>query len=277
MQRFSLTILLFTLLALGGCQRQPTGFRLELHEATTPENKAIRSLLQEADLSPVLVGLNAAFKLPTTIPVVFREGTEQAVYENGEIIICYDFLSHLDQALKDDFPDPKVRSEILLGEAHFVLYHEVGHALVQTLDIPVVGQEEDAVDGLATIIAVSVLKRPELAIGAAVALDALEQSDEEFHQEDYWDTHSLDAQRYYNIVCWVHGGAPEMCEDLVAQLVPEDWFKTRAGDCPEEFERLRRNWARLLEPHFKPGIRLLARAKRKAREREKARADKGNR
>ena len=269
MQLFWLQILI--LLVLGGCNRQPVGFQLELQEATSPENRAIKGLLQQADLSRVLVGLNAAFKLPATIPVIFREGPEQAVYQDGRIIICYDFLAHLDQALQEDFTDPRIRNEILLGEAHFVLYHEVGHALVQTLDIPVVGQEEDAVDGLATVIAVSVLKRPELAIGAAVALDALEQSDEDFHQEDYWDTHSLDAQRYYNIICWVHGGAPEMCEDLVAQLVPEDWFKTRAGDCPEEFERLRRNWARLLEPHFKPGIRLLARAKRKAKEREKTR------
>ncbi len=256
------------MLFLMSCQRQETGFVLELESATTRQTQEVRRLLEQADLGRVLKGLNGAFRLPRLVPVVFREGEEVALYEEGRIIICYDFIGQLDEALKPKYSDPAQRHRILLGHAHFVLYHEVGHALVDMLDIPVVGQEEDAVDGLATIIAVGVLKQPDLAVGA-VALDSLDHPEGEFQPQDYWDKHSLDAQRYYNILCWVHGGAPELCEGMVRELVPEDWFESRAQDCPEEYERLRRNWGRLLEPHFRPGVKLLARVKRAAEARER--------
>ena len=252
-----LTVILI-LTAFSGCTRKKTGFTLEFAPATTPETQRVRTLLQEDNLNLVLDGLNAAFKIPYLVPVVFTEGTEQAVYRDGEIIICYDFLADIDKALKSDYPKPEERELILMGEAHFVLYHEVGHAMVDLFDIPIVGREEDAVDGLATILAVSVLKRPELAIGAALAFDSQDDPSEDFEQRDYWDVHSLDAQRYYNILCWVYGGAPEMCDDLVAKLVPEDWFESRAGECDHEFDELRKNWGKLLEPHFKPGVKLHA-------------------
>lgn len=261
-----MTVILI-LTAFSGCARKKTGFVLEFAPATTPENQRIQTLLQEDNLNLVLDGLNAAFKIPYVVPVVFTEGTEQAVYRNGEIIICYDFLADIDEALKSDYPKPEQRNLILMGEAHFVLYHEVGHAMVDMFDLPVVGREEDAVDGLATILAVSVLKRPELAVGAALAFDSQDDPNKDFDQKDYWDVHSLDAQRYYNILCWVHGGAPEMCDDLVAELVPNDWFESRAGDCEQEFEKLRKNWGKLLEPHFKPGVKLLAKVVKKNTER----------
>lgn len=42
----------------------------------------------------------------------------------------------------------------MLGQFEFVLLHEVGHAFVHVMNIPMVGKEEDAVDTLATIIAI---------------------------------------------------------------------------------------------------------------------------
>lgn len=263
--RLSRILTVILILALTGCARKQTGFVLNFESATTPENQRIQTLLEQDNLNLVLDGLNAAFKIPRLVPVVFTEGSEQAVYRDGEIIICYDFLADIDEALKADYPKPEERNLILMGEAHFVLYHEVGHAMVDMFEIPVVGREEDAVDGLATILAVSVLKRPELAVGAALAFDSQDDPNKDFDQQDYWDVHSLDTQRYYNILCWVHGGAPEMCDDLVAKLVPEDWFESRAGECEHEFEKLRKNWGKLLEPHFKPGVRLLAKVVKKSK------------
>ena len=37
----------------------------------------------------------------------------------------------------------------VFSQLYFILLHEVGHALIDVLDLPVVGQEEDAVDQLA--------------------------------------------------------------------------------------------------------------------------------
>src|SRR4051812_6372549 len=39
----------------------------------------------------------------------------------------------------------------VLGNTVFILYHELGHALIDLLGLPVLGHEEDAADNLASI------------------------------------------------------------------------------------------------------------------------------
>ncbi|HYI71139.1 MAG TPA: DUF4344 domain-containing metallopeptidase, partial [Skermanella sp.] len=39
----------------------------------------------------------------------------------------------------------------VLGNTVFILYHELGHALIDQLGLPVLGHEEDAADNLASI------------------------------------------------------------------------------------------------------------------------------
>jgi hypothetical protein len=48
----------------------------------------------------------------------------------------------------------------ILGNTVFTLHHELGHALIDQLDLPVLGREEDAVDHLATIMMLPVQAEP---------------------------------------------------------------------------------------------------------------------
>ena len=50
---------------------------------------------------------------------------------------------------------------------YFVLFHEVGHALVDQWNIPVLGREEDAVDAFSTIFMTEIVKRGDFALAGA--------------------------------------------------------------------------------------------------------------
>ena len=63
----------------------------------------------------------------------------------------------------------------------------------------------------------------------------------------FWDEHSLDEQRYFNIVCWVYGSAPEKYQSLLGR----EWGlpRERAERCAGEYDRMSRAWNAVLEPH----------------------------
>ncbi|MEW6644955.1 MAG: DUF4344 domain-containing metallopeptidase [Pseudomonadota bacterium] len=63
------------------------------------------------------------------------------------------------------------------------------------------------------------------------------------------DEHSLDAQRYFNLLCMVYGLAPDSNRGIIEKgMLP----KERADRCPVEASKINRSWARLLLPHFSP-------------------------
>lgn len=80
----------------------------------------------------------------------------------------YQFLMRNDQlvdAVEYDGSDEE-KIDLILNLTEFVLYHEVGHALIDMLDIPVLGKEEDAVDGFAAVLATT-MDLDDVALAAA--------------------------------------------------------------------------------------------------------------
>ena len=64
----------------------------------------------------------------------------------------------------------------------------------------------------------------------------------------FWDEHSLDAQRVYNIACLIYGSDPEVYNDLVGDDgLPSD----RAERCPDEFAQKVKSWEKLLANYTK--------------------------
>ena len=80
-------------------------------------------------------------------------GQANAFYDPSAqaVIICAELVRDMHQGLANLGDDPALQGLALVLQVAFVLVHEIGHALVDVLDLPVVGQEEDAVDQLATI------------------------------------------------------------------------------------------------------------------------------
>lgn len=136
-----------------------------------------------------------------------------------------------------------------------IFYHELGHALIDILGLPIFGQEEDAADVLSVFL-IDALYEEESAVQLAYDtafgfLGEAEQTDEVL----FWDVHGPDLQRYFNAVCIFYGANPEEREDVAEDLgLPEE----RAEYCPDEYDQANHSWGAALDEvaHFRGGNSL---------------------
>ncbi len=139
--------------------------------------------------------------------------------------------------------------DLTLATMAFVFVHEIGHALTNQLELPITGREEDAADQLATVIVTSAGEGAGGIALATAVLHALFTEDRtQFEAADFWDEHSLDEQRFFNIACWVYGSDPAQYGDAVLDTgLGED----RLVRCEDEWMQLSNSWEALLAPHVK--------------------------
>ncbi|GAA6209558.1 hypothetical protein NBRC116601_28510 [Cognatishimia sp. WU-CL00825] len=127
-----------------------------------------------------------------------------------------------------------------------IFYHEFGHALIDILELPIFGQEEDAADVLSVFL-LSEFYDEESAVQLAYDtafgfLGEAEQTDAA--DIPFWDVHGPDIQRYYNLVCLFYGANPDERDDVAQDLgLPEE----RADYCPDEFDQAAHSWGGALD------------------------------
>lgn len=200
-------------------------------------------------------GLNEALDLPETVIIRLRpRGDAFFNPEENEIVIGYDLLRLIDKAFA--VGDPRLslgdRDERIVNVATFVLIHEVGHALVENLNLPITAREEDSVDNLATVIAITYLDR-----GDEVALDFADFSlygprgPARAISGGFWDEHSFNDQRANDTTCLVYGAAPKRNRHL-RRVIPS----FRRQRCAEEWQLISSSWLELLEPHLREEIEI---------------------
>jgi len=221
------------------------------------ESSELRSLAQEMHasgaLQDVAKSLNEMLILPRDIRMRFEECGEANAYydsDNHLISMCLELMDDMAQTLEPQF-EAEDLDTALTGAFVAVVLHEVGHALVHVLELPITGREEDAVDQLAAWM----LIHREQADSVRGAAASYYTEDEENGEDDFADEHSLNRQRYYNLMCWVYGSDPAGNEDLL----DEEWGlpEGRASGCEAEYAQLDRSWTRLLRGHVRDGARSL--------------------
>jgi len=127
-----------------------------------------------------------------------------------------------------------------------IFYHELGHALIDVLRIPIFGQEEDAAD-VAAIYMIDMFFENDVAERMAYDYAFSYRGDDAMsratlgddYELPYWDVHGLNLQRYYNMVCLFYGANPDEREDFAAELLLPD---ERAETCEEEFILTDESW-----------------------------------
>ncbi|MEX0286493.1 MAG: DUF4344 domain-containing metallopeptidase [Paracoccaceae bacterium] len=127
-----------------------------------------------------------------------------------------------------------------------ILYHELGHALIDILDLPIFGQEEDAADVLSVFLLDAFYDEQDaVQLAYDTAFGFLGEVDQRGEREPaYWDVHGPDLQRYYNLVCIFYGADPEAREDVAQELgLPED----RAEYCDFEYDQAAGSWGAVLD------------------------------
>ena len=120
-----------------------------------------------------------------------------------------------------------------------IFYHEMGHAVIDLMQVPIFGQEEDAADVM-SVLMMTWLYDEDVAQDIAYnsAFGFINDPD---GTEDvaYWGLHGPDEQRYFNHVCLFYGANPEEREELAIDLgLPEE----RAETCPDEYDQAAESW-----------------------------------
>jgi hypothetical protein len=193
-------------------------------------------------------GLDATLKFPRDLPVRHTAcGEENAFYDpsTGALSMCYELLEKISQVANDGTATDQELGDRIVGTWMFVFFHELGHGLIDMYDLPITGREEDSVDDFSTVLMVQA-GLDEYALHAAEYWAAT--GSDMVSELDFADEHSLNQQRFYQILCLVYGSDPRHYQNLVSSgLLPE----ARAERCPAEFAQKSEAWSTLLEPWAK--------------------------
>ncbi len=226
------------------------------HKTERVEEKEIRD---SGIVEGVVAFINEKFILSQ--PLKFIIGSDDGPLfdsQSNKIQIPYSFLNEV----KNRFKRAKYSQsgvsvlDASLDSVMHTLFHELAHALIYMHDIPVIGKEEDAADGLATILLIEFFDDgAEIAISAADLFDLESEDIVEFEEADFWDDHSLDLQRFYSTLCHVYGSNPTKYATLIKEV---GFSEYRAETCINEYENILRSWLLLLTPHIKDNNKTLS-------------------
>lgn len=182
-----------------------------------------------------------AFNLPRAVTVIVRECEDGAVYRYADstITFCYSFLASLERSRATD---DELR---VSGMFFWTLMHEMAHALIADLRLPIVASHEDAADSFATLWLVGSGENGNRILASAARY--FHQSRRRRHDaNDYADEHSLDPQRFYNMLCIARGANRR---SYLQAFGSDELPAARAERCRVEYNQATVGWNRLLAPH----------------------------
>lgn len=139
--------------------------------------------------------------------------------------------------------------EFAINNALFILHHEAAHLLFDRLGLPVLGREEDAADNLATYVL--------LRQGSPAADKTLADAARGWHlygklyggdlsAEDFYDEHSLDGQRAYQIVCLMVGSKRQGFREIATEYRID---LDRQESCERDYALAERSLDTVLKDH----------------------------
>ena len=226
------------------------GFTLKTHPRYKSRLK--RASLQaerESQVKSLVELLNERIELPVDVEFSFEECGDSYVYYDDDynrVIICQQWFDEMERVLSRGLSEKAVLKQTVRSLAFAVLLHETAHALIDVLNIPVTGREEDAADQFSTLVLLNQKDGARKALQVAYTYKVLSQDTR--YPQVYWDEHSLDIQRYYDTLCMIYGRDPKQNQRLlVNHPLPEE----RAEICEGQYKRIEKSWKQLLTPYAK--------------------------
>ena len=145
------------------------------------------------------------------------------------INLCYEYYENLEAiAPQGTSPQGYTRDEVIVGGFIDAIFHELGHALFDILNIPVFGREEDAADQLSAFLMLQFGKDVARITIRGAAYTYLASKNPRTRTE-FADEHGAPAQRFFNYICLAYGGEPDTFREYVDRGVLP---KARAEQCP---------------------------------------------
>ena len=232
-------------------KKQDSGdFLVEHLDVKTPRYVEIdRQVKEEKLLEKAADKLNRSLILPDDISLRTKDCNQiNAFYDPNDrsVTMCYELMEHFYNAFKSDGNDDDAAYQKMFEAVQFVFLHEIGHALIDTLKLPVAGNEEDAADRLSSYVNLKEMGDDGVrAVFSAADAFAIESKNNTSGKRNMADEHLLGEQRFYNSLCMIYGSNT----DKYSKIVTEGYLpKERAVRCAAEYQRTVDSWINLLEP-----------------------------
>ncbi|MEO1197780.1 MAG: DUF4344 domain-containing metallopeptidase [Pseudomonadota bacterium] len=178
-----------------------------------------------------------------------RRGGPHYDPERRTIQLPYDFWVYVWDEINHAEPDLSVEEIDILATDVVIhtLYHEIAHALIDVLDLPITGQEETVADEFATLMIIADFDDGLDIVRTAAEFFELEGSYvRRVTDADLFREHALDDQRFFHVICLLHGHDAQSVDDILAGL---DVTSSRLALCSEDYRRRVAAWDVLLNLH----------------------------
>lgn len=244
---------IFILLVTGSAAAQSfTATYQPIPQIRSPE---LRQLQMDWQSNRLLEGLadqlSRQFALSQPLKIGLGEcGVSNAFYRSDAkvIVLCLELIPDLVSRIvreQGSRVDRETINNTVIGALVFVIFHELGHAIIDVENLPVLGRDEDAADRISTYL---ILQEPSLADrGVAGGLFFFSKPTSLipgfFSQRHLSDEHGLNPQRAVNLACAAYGKEPRRYAwAMQAARVTNE----RASRCAEEYVQLERSVRELL-------------------------------
>ncbi len=226
-----------------------------------PKDKSylpIQKIFEERGYFQNLVNLlNNKFIFPTNITIKFAE-EDGPLYDPNDktITMSYEFIMYVSSVYLKNNPKAADNAMIDFAQATttFFLYHEIAHALIDVWQIPVISNEETAADNLAVILALEYTKDGNaIVMDTARLFEMFEAEDHKYSDDDLWDEHALDAQRFYNVICLTYGQNPQKVLRELKELNNKkllEFIKQKGDYCESLYQQQFKSWVEVLDIHL---------------------------
>jgi hypothetical protein len=230
------------------------------HDSVKDHEQYAKYMEKKGTFRRIIKALNATLNIPYNIPIIMTNDDIGPNYdpETKTITLDYGDITWSADQYDEVYPhsDKETREYFLNNINLFSLYHELGHALIDAYNIPLVGSEEDAADGLASVMILYYFTMgDQIILDNAFYFGALRK--ESGNSEDqYWDEHALNGQRYYRLLCYAYGKSPQYVAEQLKETGSknknlDEFIEEKKDSCLGEYHVLNQAWFTLLKPHFK--------------------------
>jgi hypothetical protein len=222
-------------------------------------NGMAKYLRKDGRLSQMVSAMNQNLKIPYDIKIIVTTSKKGSFYSPSRktIYLDYQFMNEV-LAVFDKFhakESAKNRRHYLNNMIRFLLYHELGHALIDAYKLPVLGQEEDAADAFGAVIALKYLPQGfQVLVDTADYFSLADIGSQVNDPSLYWNEHPLNAQRYYRLLCFAYGKDPQPVLQKIKYYYKgalDNFIKERADYCQYEYDVTYHAWMTFLEPYFR--------------------------
>lgn len=224
-------------LVLGATPAAAQTWQSSYPEVDNPLYAQMRDGFVAGDLfAAMLTPLNEHFPVPRTVTVEMDEcGEERSRYDRARpaITLCYELIEEMANAFITG--DAEEDEMLIAGASAYLVVHQVGHALIDQLQLPVRVPPEEAADQFTAFIMGFTGDEAQKTLAGVLTLSET--------GIEWEGAGAVSPARAQTMACLLYGSDPQGFGWAVEQgALPA----ARAAGCEEDLDRVREEWTEML-------------------------------